>query len=148
MARHASPARGALVLAALAAVCCTVLVVAVAVSGRGKAGRRELMTLPLPTEPAAHPRLRAIARVPRSHGYTDAVDFGTLPTASSKVVSVTPWTACAPAPAPWQKRPERRGVSSAAASRTQQQSATQQQRLRLPHPCSRAEACRLHAGDE
>jgi hypothetical protein len=45
------------------------------------------LTLPLPLEPAPHPRLRAIARVPRGHGAKDAVDFGTLPTASSQVVT-------------------------------------------------------------
>ena len=53
----------------------------------GRKPRRELLSLPLPVEPQAHPRLRAIARVPRSHGYKDAVDFATLPTVSSKVVT-------------------------------------------------------------
>ena len=116
MARHASPARGAIVLAALVAVCCAVLV-AVAVSGRGKAvQRQQLLSLPLPLEPAAHPRLRAIAHVPRSHGYTDAVDFGALPTASSRVVRGDVGSLRA-SPAPRQEWPERRGVSSAAASR-------------------------------
>ena len=50
-------------------------------------GTTVMMSLPLPLEPAAHPRLRAIARVPRGHGAKDAVDFGALPTASSRVVT-------------------------------------------------------------
>jgi hypothetical protein len=45
-------------------------------------------------EPLAHPPLRAITRVPRSHGYTDAVEFGNLSTASSRVVRLEYFRVC------------------------------------------------------
>ena len=65
----------------------TVLALVSTVSESGHSESLSLMSLPLPIEPAPHPRLRAIERVPRGRGEKDAIDFGALPTASSKVVS-------------------------------------------------------------
>ena len=81
--------RGIAQIRTLAPVLVGLLLVLVVLVGllSAETGKTVMMSLPLPLEPAEHPRLRAITRVPRGHGAKDAVDFGALPTVSSRVVT-------------------------------------------------------------
>ena len=90
--------RGVLGLAALASMCVAVLLA----SSGGRWAER--LSMKQPVEPMAHPPLRAITRIPRSHGYTDAVDFGTLPTASSRVVREDDFLVCVCVVCVWNTR--------------------------------------------